>query len=82
MTCALGYDKNIPKHKLDKFKYFPLEDSEKCLITPYFDIAVDFIVEALETTNVTDILMPDFGALHCWGQPICVDGVGLSHQRT
>jgi hypothetical protein len=26
MTCAKGYDKDVPKSKLDMFEYFPFDD--------------------------------------------------------
>lgn len=52
MTCAKGYDHDVPKSKLDMFEYYPLDDKETCVIAPHFDSACDFIAAALAKTNV------------------------------
>ena len=52
MTCARGYDSNIPVKNLLMYEYYPFDDKETCQIDTHFDRAADFIVKALQQTNV------------------------------
>lgn len=56
LTTAKGYDRNIPKTKLEMYDYYPLDDKESCQISPYFERAANFIANALTKTNVRSII--------------------------
>ena len=77
MTCAKGYQKNIPVKHIKFYEYFPCEDKESCRIEQYFEKAVDFIVTALAETNVCPFLTIGFSSLHRRSQPIGFNGPRL-----